>query len=413
METIKKKKVLYDTILSFSATMLLNLVIQFVIYPNFEKVLKVDGYGDLIYMITFVNIIGSMGSCISLERMKISAEKITYNGDFARMCGIFFLPVIPVAFVYLYFGNITLGIADSICFILLCFFALLRNYCDVDFRLSLNYKKYFLYFLSITVGYLLGMAIWGKSENWINVILLGEVFATLFVVLFSDVLKKEPFKTSPDATHHMMLALPVVVSGLMNNIIFNMDRIILKIICNNEAVSLFYIAGLFGKTMSLVSLPLNNVAIGYLAKYKGKFTVKTLLKISVIAILFGVVATGACTVASHIIIPFLYSDTAVKASKYYLIANISSIIYFITSFFSVILLRFGKERYQFYANLIYAISFFALCTPSCYIWGLYGLCYSLIVVNIIKFAAILIMCIKSIREKEKEKEKEFEIISCP
>jgi len=399
---IEKKKVLLDTILSFSATMMLQVAIQFVVYPFFERQLGAGGYGELVYLMTFVNIIASMGSCISLERMKISAEKLTHNGDFVRIIGIFFLPVIPVAFIYLYVGKVHLGIVETICFILLCLFAMLRSYCDVDFRLSLNYKKYFLYFLSITVGYLLGLAIWGKSGNWINVILLGEIFSTLFVVFFSDHLRKNPFGTSDEATHNMFLALPVVVSGLMNNIIFNMDRIILKIICDNESVALFYIAGLLGKTMSLISMPLNNVAIGYLAKYKGKFTVSLLLKVTVIAAVFGVLATGACTVASYIIIPFLYPETSVAASKYYLIANISSIIYFITSFFTVILLRYGKEKLQFYVNLIYAIAFFIFCVPACIFWGIGGLCAALILVNVIKFAVVLVMCISSVREKEKE-----------
>lgn len=402
---IEKKKVLFDTILSFGATMMLQVAVQFVVYPFFERRLGSSGYGELVYLMTFVNIIASMGSCISLERMKISAEKLTHNGDFLRMIGIFFIPVIPAAFVYLYVGKVHLGIIETICFILLCLFAMLRSYCDVDFRLSLNYKKYFLYFLSITVGYLLGLAIWGKSGNWINVILLGEIFSTLFVIFFSDYLRKKPLSLSDEATHNIFLTLPVVASGLLNNIIFNMDRIILKIICDNESVALFYIAGLLGKTMSLVSMPLNNVAIGYLAKYKGKFTVNLLLKITGIAAIFGVLATGACTVASYIIIPFLYPQTSVEASKYFFIANISSIIYFITSFFTVILLRYGKEKLQFYVNLIYAVAFFIFCVPACIFWGIGGLCVALIIVNAIKFTVVLLMCISSIKEKEKEEER--------
>lgn len=399
---IEKKKVLFDTILSFSATMMLQVVVQFVIYPFFERKLGTGGYGELVYLMTFVNIVASMGSCISLERMKLSAEKLTHNGDFLRMSAIFFIPIIPATFIYLYVGKVHLGIVETICFILLCLFAMLRSYCDVDFRLSLNYKKYFLYFLSITTGYLVGLAIWGKSGNWVNVILMGEMFSTLFVILFSDHLNKKPFATSDEASKNMLLTLPVVASGLLNNIIFNMDRIILKILCNEEAVALFYIAGLLGKTMSLVSMPLNNVAIGYLAKYKGKFTSSLLFKITGVAAIFGVLATIACTIGSYILIPFLYPSTYAAASKYFLLANISSIIYFITSFFTVILLRYGKEKLQFYLNLIYAISFFALCVPACALWGISGLCVSLIVVNVIKFSVVLIMCITSIKKKEEE-----------
>ncbi|MBE7064699.1 MAG: hypothetical protein E7384_02650 [Ruminococcaceae bacterium] len=397
-----KKKVLFDTILSFSATMILQVVVQFIIYPFFERGLGSGGYGELVYLMTFVNIVAEIGSSVSLERMKISAEKLTYNGDFAKINALFFLPVIPAAFIYLFAGHVHLGIAETICFIFLCLFAMLRSYFNVDFRLSLNYTKYFLYFLSIAVGYILGLTIWGKSGNWINVILLGEIFASLFIIFFSDHLKKKPFEMSEESNRNILLALPVVTSGLMTAIIFNMDRILLKIICSSEEVALFYIAGLFGKTMSLVSMPLNNVAIGYLAKYKGKFTVGLLMKIVLIAIVFGALATGACTVGSYIVIPFLYPETSVEASKYYLIANISSIIYFITGFFGVILLRYGKERCQLYANIVYAVAFFALCVPACIFWGIKGLCYALIAVTFCKFSAVIIMCISEIKKREKE-----------
>lgn len=398
----EKKRVLVDTILSFSATMMLQVVVQFIIYPFFERGLGTEGYGELVYLMTFVNIVAEIGSSVSLERMKISAEKLTHNGDFVKINALFFIPVIPAAFIYLFAGNVNLGIIETICFILLCLFAMLRSYCTVDFRLSLNYGKYFLYFLSIAVGYLAGLAIWGKSGNWVNVILLGEICSTLFIVFFSDYLRKKPFAMSEESNHNILLALPVVTSGLMTAVIFNMDRIILKVICGSEEVALFYIAGLFGKTMSLVSMPLNNVAIGYLAKYKGRFTVKLLVKIALVAVVFGLLATGACTLGSYIIIPFLYPGSSVEASKYYLIANISSIIYFITGFFGVILLRYGKERHQLYVNIIYAVAFFTLCVPACILWGIGGLCLSLIIVNAIKFTAVFIMCTNSIKKREKE-----------
>ena len=125
---IEKKKVLFDTILSFSATMMLQVVVQFVIYPFFERKLGTGGYGELVYLMTFVNIVASMGSCISLERMKLSAEKLTHNGDFLRMSAIFFIPIIPATFIYLYVGKVHLGIVETICFILLCLFAMLRSY---------------------------------------------------------------------------------------------------------------------------------------------------------------------------------------------------------------------------------------------------------------------------------------------
>ena len=110
----EKKRVLVDTILSFSATMMLQVVVQFIIYPFFERGLGTEGYGELVYLMTFVNIVAEIGSSVSLERMKISAEKLTHNGDFVKINALFFIPVIPAAFIYLFAGNVNLGIIETI-----------------------------------------------------------------------------------------------------------------------------------------------------------------------------------------------------------------------------------------------------------------------------------------------------------
>lgn len=63
----------------------------------------------------------------------------------------------------------------------------------------------------------------------------------------------------------------MLLSGteLIAAVILNADRLILQAISGGVAVTIFYAATLVGKMVSLVSVPLNGVVIGHLAKYDG------------------------------------------------------------------------------------------------------------------------------------------------
>ena len=115
----------------------------------------------------------------------------------------------------------------------------------------------------------------------------------------------------------------------------------------------------------------------------------------------GVIVEIACSIASYIILPFLYPEMDLLASQYYIVANLPFVIFFITSFMTIFLLRYGKEQYQLYMNVIFATAFFVLCVPSSIKWGIWGLCVSLIVANIIRLVFVYVMCIKSLKEKKK------------
>ena len=60
-----------------------------------------------------------------------------------------------------------------------------RYYADVEYRLSLNYRGFFFYYLFIAVGYAIGMALYGISHSWVSIFILGEVFGLLFVTKIS------------------------------------------------------------------------------------------------------------------------------------------------------------------------------------------------------------------------------------
>lgn len=64
-----------------------------------------------------------------------------------------------------------------------------RYYGDVEYRLNLNYQKYFIYYSVLTVGYLVGFGLYFLTGNWFLVFVTGEAAAILYLVLTGTVFK--------------------------------------------------------------------------------------------------------------------------------------------------------------------------------------------------------------------------------
>ena len=72
---------------------------------------------------------------------------------------------------------------------------------------------------------------------------------------------------------------------------------------------------------------------------------------------------------------------------YFLIANMSQIMYFATNMVTVVLLRFTITRYQMSINVVYAAAFVVLCIPAAFVLGLPGFSWALPAANAIRLAS--------------------------
>ena len=56
-----------------------------------------------------------------------------------------------------------------------------RYYGDVEYRLNLNYRRYFIYYFLIGIGYLAGFGIYRLTGQWVWIYLIGEAAALALV----------------------------------------------------------------------------------------------------------------------------------------------------------------------------------------------------------------------------------------
>lgn len=220
----------------------------------------------------------------------------------------------------------------------------------------------------------------GRNRRTHNGFAKGSVFKK--DTEFSKESFKEVFK----------VVIVLIITDIISNIVFNGDRLVLKIFIDGTAVTVYYIASLLGKTVSLISTPLNSVIIGYLAKYKGNLNLKFMNLVTVFSLAAVVIGTLLCTIASHILIYILYPQNYHEVKQFFIIANMAQVFYFVTNVITVILLRFSKARYQLYINVVYAAAFCAICIPvTLYLADMWAFCIALLVVCILRMAVSLFL----------------------
>lgn len=379
-----------DLIYSMAAVIILNGVTQLIVNPYMDNIMQ-DSYGTVLYLFSIVSVMAaSFGTGANYSRMMSQTKRKATNGDYnIFLCAIFALCVIVSAVSLILVGWFNLP--QFIMFTILMIVSVARFYGDVEFRMNLNYKGYFIYYTSIAVGYLIGLLVFRFTKVWGIVFILGESLSILYVKFRGSIFKKPYFKRSEYFKANIISMLVLSGTELIGALILHADRIMIRLMIDEEMTRIFYKASLMGKVIALLTVPLNGVIIGYLARYKGKFTTKKFLNITGITVLIGIVFTIGCTFASHIFVLLFYPHDYITARPYFLIANAGQIVFFISNTLMVILLRFSGEKYQLYINIVYAVLFVAIVIPMTYFWGLFGAAAGLLSVNVIKFAIVTVM----------------------
>lgn len=381
----QSKVIFSDSVYSIVALVIMNMVAQFAVYPFWAKQFGAERYGDILYLLSFINIFAvSVGSALNFSRLADSAKCETGNGEYTFIMLIMGALALPFSFGVRAWGGVGMSVSEVFIFWVLLFFTMWRNYIDVDFRLSLNYKGYFKYYLVVSIGYLLGIVACHFTGIWELALLPGEVLGTAYVFLRGDHLRKKPFVCSLDLKRTVRTCLIMLATNFILNVVFNVDRFMLKALIGGTAVTIYYLSSLLGKTVSLITTPLNSVIISYLAKYKGEFTKKMYALLLLIVGGAGVLLIGACTLGSYILIPILYPESYEISKEFFLISSVSQVIFFATTVLTMVLLRFAKQQYQLYINLFYAAAFVILGIPMTTSGGIWGFSWAILIANFVR-----------------------------
>lgn len=383
-----KKKIL-DLVFNIGAVVVMNCVLQFLLYPAFNRELGAEKNGIVLALLSIICVTaGSCGTTANYSRLINVNEREISNGDYVIMLLLSGVLCAVVGIICLWRLEL-LTVWSAIFLVILLFLTSFRYYGDVEYKEKTNFLFYFLYYLLISVGYVIGMFIFNKTGNWIIAIACGELLGVAFSVFASKIFRS-PFKVSINFKIVVTSFSFLLLSNLIENVILHADRLILVSILGGEEVTYYYIASLFGKVVALLSVPVNSLVISYLIRYKGGLNKKLWSGFTFGSLIIGSLCFVACIVASIIIIPLLYPNDYAFAKPYLVGAMISQVMYFLSSVLLVVLLRFTGEKKQFICNVIFAVGFFGLSIPASFIWGLTGFVYSSMVANTLRFILLAV-----------------------
>ena len=401
MAELKKKlslKVLKDLFFSVGGLVAMNGVIQLFLYPSINRRFGDAVFGDILSMLAVVSVLATaIGTGANYARMVAKTKERGGNGDF----NIFLLAsIVPTAIVAVASSILILGqksIVFNILFILLTFMSVLRYYGDVEYRLNVNFVLFFVYYLLISLGYVAGSFlikydVFGANSTWVIAILLGELLAVGFVALTGSIFKgRDVLRASPFFRDNMKTVAFLLGSNFINALVLQADKLLLKAFVSSEAVTIFYVATLIGKVIAMLTTPLNGIIIGYLARYKGRFTAKFFTATVAASLLVCLVFTAGGVLVSHVFVKLMYPGIYAETVPFFPLANCGQVFYFVSGSLMVVVLRFSHERYQLITNLIYAALFAAVVIPSVIYFGLWGITIGLLAVNVIRFIIVTVI----------------------
>lgn len=191
----KSFKIAGDLFYTIMATVVMNIVLQIIIYPLITHYYGDDVTGEILYFMGFIYIIPqAFGLALSSTRLVVRKNYEPTNADFAHV-----VAISSVASAVLC-GFVAMMDEESVAFVLgyaiFSVLYMLRTYAQVEFRLKLNFKTYFLYYLIISIGYLIGFGLYFLTKQWLLIFIVGEAAAVSYTLLKGTIFKKEERKVS-------------------------------------------------------------------------------------------------------------------------------------------------------------------------------------------------------------------------
>lgn len=399
------KRIITDTMLGTIGLVVMNAVLSLVVYPFLGGRIGAEAQGKVLFFTSVANLLaGTFGSAANYARLKIFSEKRkTENGDYNIFLLVSFAFEILLFIAAILMKKDTAG-ATWVGIIIVGFMTTLRYYADVEFRLKLRYGLFCLYYVSIAAGYLLGLLLYLWTGRWVLIFLAGETFGFLFVFFAGTIFRKDLTKTSPDFKKNMGVMAGLALAYVLSDFVGLSDRLLFPLILPNggdEMTSLYYYASLVGKTMSLLSTPLNGVLMGHLSNKEGDVSRKNFLKITGALLGVFVLVTIVSVIGSNIFVYLFYNDYYEAVKPLFLLTNAGQVLFFVCNTLMVIVLRYSHPRNQLITSVVYIVAFFTVTVPLILKFGIFGMAYGILIVNSLKFILFAVLGFFSAKKEEK------------
>ncbi len=378
-----------NTIYTMGGMLVMNGVLQLIIYPLLYRYMGEKELGELLFIMGLVAIVcPSVGQALNTSRLVVRRNYGVSNGDY-DWCLLLFGGVGSIAALLLFHSSIgSFGLGLSV--FLLLMVTIFRYYGDVEYRLNLNYRRYFIYYLLVSGGYIAGYGAYRITGSWILIFLVGEAAAIAYVAVSGQVFRKF-FTRSDSFSIALQRGLLLTLSYFVTNTTLNMDKLMLKSILGDEAVTYYYVVSLIGKTMVLLIAPINTIIISYLTKRKELLNRSQFLKAALAGGVVSFVFFLACQIGTPLFVWLFYRNLFDTVKSLMTVANLAQILGLYSAFLFILVLTFTEEKWQLWLQVLHLVILTAVSAICTKIFGIQGFAWALLGANALRVLVVILL----------------------
>ena len=381
MKQNKAGKLAGDLIYTVLATVIMNVVLQIIIYPLITRFYGEDVIGGILYFVGVIYIVPqALGAALHNTRLVARKNCDPTNSDYTHLLVISSaLSALICGFVGFYEDSdplfcVTYGVFSVLYFI--------RIYLQVEFRLTLEFKKYLLYYCLVSGGYLIGFGLYLLTGFWLLIFITGEVMALCYSAFRGTLFKNDGVSRNKSKISKIFGML--LISTIVRDCVNQFDKVILKLMISAEVVTRYHVVSLIAKTMQMLVQPINTLILSYLTVKDNVISKKQLVKFTGIALGFGGLFYGVCIVGTPVFIKLFYHDLYDVVMPYNLIVNLGLILGFVATLFMSILLAQEKTAVHMTIQCIWGIAYIISSYFAVLYFELWGIAIVTLIANLLK-----------------------------
>ena len=180
----------------------------------------------------------------------------------------------------------------------------------------------------------------------------------------------------------------LLLSGIFNSLLNYADRIIIYPMIGGEAVTIYYIATLFGKIIGMVVGPMNSVVLSYIAKID-KLSQKFLSYVLGITAFAGVIGYVICMSLGKFGIKILYTDYYEEVVRYLPITTVTAMFMMAISVVFPFVIKCCSMKWQVIIDAISFVCYVVIGIVLYDVYGLMGFCIGVMIAFLTKFLMML------------------------
>lgn len=382
------KRISGDFVINILASVVYTFARQIVVFPLLAARLSEGDYGILLTVAGWANVCtamigGSLNNIRLIEDSRYQERRL--RGDFNLLC--LLGSSVSIVFATVLWWMFALSTVTAVLLAVYLVVSNLYQYGTAFFRLELNFKRTFWCNVVVSATYCATALVFATVELWPAVFLIGEGAGLVFVSLTTPFFK-EPLARTPLLSATSLTLLTYMSTGLIGNLLQYADRMILYPILGGEGVSYYSTASFFGKSASIVMVPIAGVLLGYFAQKDFKASKKLFAIVNGCSLLCLAVFLLGCWLFAPWFTRLLYPSLYAGAAPYIFLANLSAAISIAGNMAQPMVLKACSIRWTLLIQVLYGASYLLFA----WLWlpglGLLGFCWASIAANAVRTLAL-------------------------